>query len=988
MKRNHSIRGFTLVEIAIGIALLGLVLLAFAGITSVVQKSAGRTRQYTDAQQNARAALDYVTGQLRAAGSDVAAYAGQGTIVYAGPDQVAFNADIDAGQVVNGEQPMEAIDKSKSGNTVPNGGTAIYTPAKTYASGAETVVFTLDSDESGVVDASDHGDNDEENGKNPNLYVLKQYRYGLVGAANEVRDASIALVRGPVAYDNGDNPPPLFEYFYDDDHDLNTPDKLWGDTNADGELSSAEIGTLTAMPAANLFSIRMIKVNVVAEGTSVATKDNGGFAHVTMSSRVYIRNADSHDSAQIYGTVFYDANANGKRDSGETGLSNVVLTASPIGRKTTTDKFGQYNIPVNGGTYAVTQTVPSGYAAVSPVTVNVTIKDGETKLVDYADKSGTKSGYVVGHVFDDINKNGVNDGESGIPDVIISLSNGMSGVTKSNGYFRITAPVGSYTVTEADPTGYSSTTSNSFPATLVNDQDSVVVNFGDAVGGTQGTLSGYVFIDSDQNGVRNGAEAGISGVTLTLSNGSTTITDNSGFYTFSLDPGKYDIYELDLDGYTSTSPNILYGIVMVSGKTVMQDFGDILMKDISFVEIAVGNTDRPLSLAVGDMKEDNRADPDIALGTPNSKSANLFIYLNQYIDSTTPLSSLFKKTPTYSHKAVTDVNAVKWMDRNGDGIQDIVTGQQVYTGNNGLEWFNDPKFNDIGNSPDRTFTSGSSAATTRFRLVDVDGDGMRDMIIGQRSQLSTFAGGFDVQLQLSPGSFASNQVVTTNGKGTVLGVVSGIAAGDLDNDGDLDLVISSNQGSYWGQLDIFMNDGKGTFTWKKRLLAKASINDVAIGDMYNDGFGLPDIMAGISEAQNVGGVQIWLNKNGVYGVDDKTGFVYDSDTDAKVPDNYYKANGEALSVAVARLDADIYPELIVGTRNSNFYTGDLLVIQEAGTKNEKINNVKVNVAGEVVTIDVADMNKDSYSDVVVTTRTSASAGKLAIYFLNNLSVIP
>ncbi|HXS09344.1 MAG TPA: hypothetical protein VN852_05110, partial [Candidatus Krumholzibacteria bacterium] len=115
---------------------------------------------------------------------------------------------------------------------------------------------------------------------------------------------------------------------------------------------------------------------------------------------------------------------------------------------------------------------------------------------------------------------------------------------------------------------------------------------------------------------------------------------------------------------------------------------------------------------------------------------------------------------------------------------------------------------------------------------------------------------------------------------------------------------------------------------------------------------------------------------------------YDKDTDAKVPDNFYDAGGEALSVASSRLDGDLFPELIIGTRSSLFYTGDLVVIQEAGTKNEKIMNVKVNVAGEVVTIDVADMNKDSYSDIVVTTRTSASAGKLAIYFLNNLSVLP
>ena len=68
MKRIHASRGFTLVEIAVGIVLIGLVLLAFAGMTSVVQKSAGRTKEYADAQQNARAALDFVTAQLRAAG--------------------------------------------------------------------------------------------------------------------------------------------------------------------------------------------------------------------------------------------------------------------------------------------------------------------------------------------------------------------------------------------------------------------------------------------------------------------------------------------------------------------------------------------------------------------------------------------------------------------------------------------------------------------------------------------------------------------------------------------------------------------------------------------------------------------------------------------------------------------------------------------------------------------------------------------------------
>ena len=990
MKRTHGHRGFTLVEIAVGIALIGLVLLAFAGMTSVVQKSAGRTRQYADAQQNARAALDYLTSQLRSAGSDVAAYDGQGIIVFAGPDQVAFNADIDAGQVVDGEQPMTAIDIAQSPSTVPSSGTNIYTPLKTFKSGAETVVFTLDSDASGVVDNSDQGDDDEEKGHNPHLYVLKQYRYGASGGANEVRDSDVAIVRGPVAYDNGDNPPPLFEYYYDDDNDLSTPDKLFGDTDGDLKLSSSEIASVGSMPANKLFGIRLIKINVVAEGTQVATRDNEGFAHVVMSSRVYIRNADSHDAAQIYGAAYFDANKNSVRDTGESGLPNVVIKISQSGRKTSTDQFGMYNIPLNGGTYTVVETVPAGYAAATPASVNVTIKDGEVKNVNYGCKTAVKSGYVVGKVWDDINKNGVNDGELGLKDVVVSLSNGMTAKTSGSGRYQITTPVGSYTVTETDPTGYASTTSNTGAVTLINDQDSVVVNFGDAIGGLTGTLSGYVYEDKNKDGVRGGSEAGISGVSLTTSTNKTATTDNAGFYKFDLDPGKYDVYELDLTGYTSTTANIVNNITITTGNTVTQDFGDILMKDLTFVEVSVSNTQKPLSVSVGDLKEDNRDDPDIVLGTPTAAN-NMFLYLNAYVSGATPLTSLFTSTPSQSYKSgTTDVNAIKWMERNGDSYTDVMSGQES-SGNNLIEWYNDDKKAQLGKASggsNKTSSSGLSCATTRFKIADMDKDGRPDVIIGHKSKVATYAGGFEEQLQIAPGTFTSKQVTTTNGMSKTLGIVAGLATGDLDKDGDQDLVVGSNNGNTWGHIDIFLNNGTGTLTWSKRLLAKGGVNDIAVADLQNDGLSEPDILVGITQAVNVGGVQVWLNKNGVYGVDDKTGFVYDNDTDHKVPDKFYNAGGEVLAVAATRLDADIYPEIIMGTRSSTFYTGSLLIVQEPGTANERTTNVKVNVAGEVVSFDIADMNKDSYLDIVVTTRTSASAGKLAIYFLNNIYALP
>lgn len=991
MKHKNPTRGFSLVELAVGIALLGLVLLAFAAITTVVQRSAGRTKQYSDAQQNARAALDDLTEQLRAAGADVAAYEGQQTLVNASPYQVAFNGDMDQGAVLNGQQPMTALDASQSPNTVPASGTPFYTPPKTFNSGAETVVLTLDSNGDGVVNSSDQGDDAEEGGPNSHLYVLDRYTYGKVaGATNTVRTEKMALVRGPVAYPNGDSPPPMFEYYYNDDNDLTTPDKLWGDSNNDGTLEQGEITSLTAMPDSLLYAVRMVKVNVIAEGNGISSgaNDNQGFAHVVMSSRVYLRNVDGRDAGRIYGLVYLDANSNGTRDPGENGIPNVLVRIGNNGRKTTTDAYGAYNIPVGGGSYTIDETDLAGYTSTTSNQVAVTVLPGEKHKVDFGDVIGTQFGYITGKVWDDEDQSKTFDfGESPLPGVTVQLNNGMAVKTGPLGRYRFTVPVGSYTVTETDLDGYSSTTPNIVTASLASQGDSVVVNYGDIVGQATGTLAGHVYLDSDRDGQRDFGESGIPGVQVSLSDGSKTTTDTQGYYEFQLKPGKYDVYELDLDGYTSTTPNLVGNIWIAVDSLVTVDFGDAPIKDLEFVEIQVSDTDRPLSLAVGDLKEDNNRDPDIILGTPTSNTAgNIFFYINHWVDSSTPVSSLFNSTPDMVRNAGTDVNAIAAVDLSADLYTDVLSGQESYTGNNVLEWYND-RTGQVGTSPSASITSGSSSAVTRLRLDDVDKDGRTDIIVGQHSQLTPFSGGFEVLNQFAAGAYTSTQVETQNGAGSPLGIVSAVATGDLNNDGYPDLVVGSNEGDYWGHLDVFINDGTGKFVWKRRLLAKAGINAIAITDLMNDTKNLPDILVGVSVAQNVGGVQIWLNNGGGFGVKDTSPYVYDNDTDPDVPNDYYDAGGETLALATAHLDTDIYPEVLVGTRSSLFYTGDLLMVRDING-NRTVSNIKVNIAGEVVTIDFADFNKDNNEDVVVTTRTSATSGKLAIYFLSGSSVLP
>jgi hypothetical protein len=75
--------------------------------------------------------------------------------------------------------------------------------------------------------------------------------------------------------------------------------------------------------------------------------------------------------SSIGGSVYLDANLNGKRDANETGLAGWTLTlvsASNSSKKwtTTTDASGDYSFPVPAGSYVLTLTQKAGYAATNP----------------------------------------------------------------------------------------------------------------------------------------------------------------------------------------------------------------------------------------------------------------------------------------------------------------------------------------------------------------------------------------------------------------------------------------------------------------------------------------------------------------------------------------------------------------------------------------------------------------------------------------------
>jgi uncharacterized protein (DUF2141 family) len=161
----------------------------------------------------------------------------------------------------------------------------------------------------------------------------------------------------------------------------------------------------------------------------------------------------------------------------------------------------------------------------------------------------------------------------------VTLSNGATTTTNASGFYSFAnLPAGTYSVTESDLNGYVST------GDTQGANDNVVGNITVAAGATssgnnffdwqRGTITGYVYNDLNGNGSFDTGEPGINGVTVTLSNGATTTTNASGFYSFTnLAAGTYSVTETDRNGYVSTgdtqgaNDNVVSGIVAVVGLT-------------------------------------------------------------------------------------------------------------------------------------------------------------------------------------------------------------------------------------------------------------------------------------------------------------------------------------------------------------------------------------------------------------------------------------
>ncbi|WP_080057824.1 SdrD B-like domain-containing protein [Spirosoma aerolatum] len=314
-------------------------------------------------------------------------------------------------------------------------------------------------------------------------------------------------------------------------------------------------------------------------------------------------------SAGLGDFVWNDTNKNGIQDDGEPPIQGVtaVLYINGVASATTvTNASGLYSFtgltPGSSTSYAVGFTTPSGFTATLPYSGTDRTKDSNADLITGMTESVTlapgefnstlDAGFYIpsaglgDFVWNDINKNGIqDDGEPPIQGVTAVLYiNGVASattVTNASGLYSFTGLTPgsstSYAVGFTTPSGFTATLPYSGTDRTKDSNADLITGMTESVTLAPGEfnstldagfyipsagLGDFVWVDLNKDGIQDGNEPGIQGVTVTLYvNGlstGTTVTNSSGFYSFTgLTPGSSLSYSVGFttpSGYTATIP--------------------------------------------------------------------------------------------------------------------------------------------------------------------------------------------------------------------------------------------------------------------------------------------------------------------------------------------------------------------------------------------------------------------------------------------------
>ncbi len=169
-----------------------------------------------------------------------------------------------------------------------------------------------------------------------------------------------------------------------------------------------------------------------------------------------------------------------------------------------------------------------------------------------------------------------------------------------------------------------------------------------------------------------------------------------------------------------------------------------------------------------------------------------------------------------SAQAATSIFAI---DIDGDGDMDVLSSSRL---NDRIAWYEN--LNGNGSFSSQQVISSSADDANQVYAADIDGDGDIDVISASRGddKIAWY------ENTNGNGDFGPEQVLTTNANGA-----SSVTAGDIDRDGDTDIVFAS---SFDDKIGWFENtDGNGNFSDEQIITTNANVpRTVRINDLDQD----------------------------------------------------------------------------------------------------------------------------------------------------------
>jgi len=260
--------------------------------------------------------------------------------------------------------------------------------------------------------------------------------------------------------------------------------------------------------------------------------------------------------------VFLDMNNNGTYEA----ATETAATTNALGIYSITNLVGgSYNVRID------TSTLPAGYVATSDrdgaASADVTTFTLLASLtdVDFGYR-GTNS--ISGRSYHDWDKNSAFDGtDTGLGGVTIDLISDtdndgvvdagelivLTATTAADGTYTFANVIaGNYLVRETQLSGYGESQN---PTNLIDVTMAAAAVTNQNFGNTTGSLAGTVFFDSDDSGVQNGLEVGLSGVTITLTwsggDGVFGTADDKSVTTTSAADGSYKFDHTNTAGFVA-----------------------------------------------------------------------------------------------------------------------------------------------------------------------------------------------------------------------------------------------------------------------------------------------------------------------------------------------------------------------------------------------------------------------------------------------------